>query len=150
MRGDAPAEVARAAAAGDATGEPSAEATDRAPATVFDDLDAALEAARLEQRPLFVHFTASWCLPCRELREQVYPRPEVAEHLAGFVRAEIDVESATGGTAARRYRVQTLPVLVFLDADGTEHQDLRIVGKPTTELLLHHLDASRAQRKPVR
>jgi len=104
------------------------------------DLNTAIKRAAEEGRPLFVHFTAQWCQPCRELRETVYPDPIVASRLKRFVRAEIDIESSEGEMSARHYGVQTVPVLMVMTPQGKEIRSLRVVGARTPKQLAAILD----------
>jgi thiol:disulfide interchange protein DsbD len=114
-------------------------------ARVEVDLATAVARAAKEGRPLFVHFTAEWCLPCEELRETVYPAPAVARRLERFVRAEIDVESLEGEKTARRYGVQTVPVLMTMTPQGEELRSLRVVGARTPSELAVVLDKALEQ-----
>ena len=103
-------------------------------------LDAAIERAKHEHKPIFAHFTATWCVPCRELKANVYPSEIVAERLTQFVRAEIDIDSKQGEQAAHDYEAHTVPVLIFLSPEGEELRDLRIVGATSPDALAKSLD----------
>jgi thiol:disulfide interchange protein DsbD len=52
---------------------------------------AALQAARAENRPLLIDFSASWCLPCKEFDLKVFSRPEVAEAMQRFTLLRVDL-----------------------------------------------------------
>ena len=108
-------------------------------------LGAAVARAADEGRPVFVHFTAERCQPCRELKEAVYPDPVVASRLERFVRAEVDIESPEGRGSSRRYRVQTVPVLMMMSPKGEELRGLRVVGARTPEELAVTLDKALEQ-----
>jgi thiol:disulfide interchange protein DsbD len=110
------------------------------PDAVEVDLSKAVTRPAKEGRPLFVHFTAEWCLPCKELKQTVYPAPEVARRLARFVRVEIDIDSPEGESAARRYGVQTVPVLMTMSPQGEEMRSLRVVGGTAPQELAAVLD----------
>jgi thiol-disulfide isomerase/thioredoxin len=79
-----------------------------------------------EGKGAFVDFTTEWCGWCRVLEEEVFPAPEAASALAGFVAVRYDAEKGEGIELARRYRVEGFPTLVFVDAEGREID--RIVG----------------------
>lgn len=115
------------------------------PDSVEVDLTAAIARASKEGRPVFVHFTAEWCLPCKALKETVYPAPVVASRLERFVRAEVDIESSEGEKFARRYRVQTVPVLMTMNPQGEELRSLRVVGMRTPSQLAVILDTALEQ-----
>ena len=127
------------------TGTARDELAATAPDPIEAELDVAVTRAAAEGRPVFVHFTAEWCQPCKQLKTDVYPTPEVASRLARFVRAEIDIESETGKLSAMRYRVQTVPVLIVITPAGEELRSLRIVGARTPAQLVTTLDKALAQ-----
>jgi thiol-disulfide isomerase/thioredoxin len=95
------------------------------------DWGAALERARREERPLFVHATASWCTPCRMLESEIYPVPAVAERLLSFVAVSVDVETKEGRELWMRWRLSGVPTLLFLDQRGREVEELRVAELPT-------------------
>ena len=119
--------------------EPSASA-ERPTHLIEQELDQAISRAATEDRPIFVHFTAEWCLPCKKLKESVYPNPTVASRLAQFVQAEVDIESESGKMAAMRHRVQTVPVLMTMSPRGEEFRTLRSIGMRTPDQLVETLD----------
>lgn len=77
------------------------------------DLPTAIAEAERARRPLLLFFTASWCEPCRMVRERVLPLPRVHEVVHGrFVPVVIDVTKATA-------------------ADDRLMKDMKIEGIPT-------------------
>jgi len=93
-------------------------------------IEAALAEARMAGKPVFVDFRADWCPICRELEETVFPHREVAPLLSKYVLLRIDVTRNEGEAAKllARYRIVGLPTMLLLRSDGTEREDLRIVG----------------------
>ena len=127
-------------------GAPVGREAPAAPApTVYLDFERALSAAAERRQPVFVHFTAEWCQPCKELKRTVYPQADVARRLDSFVRAEVDIDTPEGKKLARRYTVQTVPVLMIFDAGGNELRSLRTVGATTPERLVTALDRALEQ-----
>ncbi|HRR57211.1 MAG TPA: protein-disulfide reductase DsbD family protein [Acidobacteriota bacterium] len=55
----------------------------------FKDYNEALEAARQENRPLFVDFTGYTCTNCRWMEANMFPRPEVQELFRRYVLARL-------------------------------------------------------------
>ena len=47
--------------------------------------DAARKAARKEGKPLYVHFTTTWCGWCRKIEDEVYAHKEGREALKAFI-----------------------------------------------------------------
>ena len=90
-----------------------------------------LYKARVQHRPVILDFYAAWCAPCRELDEATFRDPAVVNAArAGFVMVKIDLTSGSGPAQDRlllQYSVKGVPTVVFLDPDGNERRELRLV-----------------------
>ncbi len=93
--------------------------------------EAAVEQARSRQQPVIIDFYADWCAPCREFEQITFHHPDVVlvaeQH---FVMLKVDV--TTGGnplheSLLQRYEIKGVPTIVFLNRDGRERTDLRLV-----------------------
>jgi len=81
-----------------------------------DFSNAQAKAKRLG-RPLFIHFYADWCEPCRRMQKEVFNSPELSQHLGRrFVLVRLD--SDLNPELAERFGVHSLPSDVFVDPDG--------------------------------
>jgi len=81
-----------------------------------------LDLARREAAPerlVVVDFYTDWCGWCQVLDRAVYPDPAVRRQLDRAVFLRLDAERE-GREAARRYRVDGFPTIVFLTARGRE------------------------------
>jgi thiol-disulfide isomerase/thioredoxin/YHS domain-containing protein len=82
-----------------------------------DFQSAQAEASRLN-RPLLVHFYADWCVPCRQMEQNVLRREQVQKELQRLVVA-VKVNTDRSPDIASRYGIDSLPTDLFLEPDGT-------------------------------
>ncbi|MEC4767224.1 protein-disulfide reductase DsbD [Halomonas sp. CUBES01] len=103
-------------------------------------LDSALADAETADRPVFVHFTADWCISCRLLEREVYTDPDVIDELAGFERIAVDVTDTNAQSRALLNRFQLFgpPSLLFFHA-GQEIREARIQGDINAADFTRHL-----------
>lgn len=73
--------------------------------------------------PTVVHFSASWCGPCAQVRQVI---EQVRKDLSDVAHVEIDMDA--NPDAARRLSVLSLPTTFIFDADG--RQRYRTAGVP--------------------
>ena len=114
------------------------------PATIttvegLDELQRAL-ATVSNDSPVFVHFTADWCVSCKLMERQVYPDPRVAEPLAQFTRINVDVTRTDPATRELldHFGLFGPPSLLFF-AHGKEIRQARIQGEARADDLADHL-----------
>ena len=82
--------------------------------------ETALSLAKSSSKPLVVVFSASWCPPCQQMKNEVYPSPEVAPYKSQFVWAYLDVDDPANQAAAQKFGVRGIPHIAFLNPQGTE------------------------------
>lgn len=81
--------------------------------------DAALAAAKGEQRVVMIDFFTTWCAPCKRLDATTWKDPAVlAWARETLVAIKLDAEQNV--ELAQRYKIDAYPTMVFLRADGTE------------------------------
>jgi hypothetical protein len=78
-----------------------------------------------DEGPTVVHFSASWCGPCTQVRRVVN---QVCDDLSDVAHVEIDMDA--NPSAARRLSVLSLPTTFIFDADGRQRYRTAGVPKP--------------------
>ena len=106
----------------------SAGAQEKKSAVTFRslDLEAALAAAKAEDKFVLIDFFTTWCAPCKLLDQNTWTDAKVGDLVnAKAVALKLDAEKE-GRAAAKRYAVAAYPTLLVLKPDGTEVD--RIIG----------------------
>ncbi|NIC04457.1 protein-disulfide reductase DsbD [Billgrantia bachuensis] len=121
----------------------SGDTVDSAEIATVEDLEglrSALRESSIQGQPTFVHFTADWCISCKQLERQVYPNPQVAEPLARFARINVDVTrtNATTRELLDHFSLFGPPSLLFFSGED-EIREARIQGEVGAGELASHL-----------
>ena len=85
------------------------------------DEKVAFDKARAQNKGVMVDFAATWCGPCEKF-ELTFGDDEVyAAIMADFVplRFDVSADTAENNALKERYGAQTLPAVIFMDAQGT-------------------------------
>ena len=88
------------------------------------DWQQGLAKAKAEHKPIFINFTGAQCTNCRDMENNVFPRPEVRREFENFVLVELYTDQL--GEESKRNaklmdelaRVSTLPYYVITTPDG--------------------------------
>jgi thiol:disulfide interchange protein DsbD len=99
-----------------------------------------LQQASARKKPLIIDFYAEWCTPCRELEEVTFHHSDVVRQVQqDFIMVKVDV--TRGGNPfheelLKQYGIKGVPTIVFLDDQGKERADLRLVDFMAPESFL--------------
>ena len=104
-----------------------------------DGADVILAQAKEDGQPVIIDFSADWCAPCRKMDATTFRDPEVRAAAQQIVMVKIDLTGGPDDTARKmleKYQVKGVPTVVFIDRNGRERGDLRLVDyRPPDEFL---------------
>ena len=99
----------------------------------------ALQAAKEENKLIFVDVYTDWCPPCKKMDKEVLPLPEVGERYNEmFINFKLDAEKGEGPDLAEQYEVRAYPTYLYLDSEGNPLH--RAVGYFSPSAFLAHTD----------
>ena len=95
-----------------------------------EPFDTVLAKARADCKPVMIDFFADWCAACKELEHLTSVAPEIITESQRFVTVKVDGTEDNDVTEAiyKRYGVQGLPTVVFIDPMGEPLQNPRVSG----------------------
>jgi len=84
-------------------------------------LPEALEAAKAQNKPVFIKGYTDWCGYCKLLDRKTLSDDEVVSYLnAHFINIRVNMERADGPEIASKYRINGFPTLLVLSPAGKE------------------------------
>lgn len=101
--------------------------------TFSTNLTTAIEAAKVQGKPVFVYIRSEYCGWCRKFEEETFTNQTVIKTLnEKFILVSLDADKQKNET--RNFAVFGTPTMVFLDPNGTGLK--RIPGYTDTETFL--------------
>ena len=90
----------------------------------------ALREAKRLGKPVVIDFGAQWCPWCKKLEAETLSDREVQKALQSFVALKVDMTRPKKNERAfaRKFGVEGLPTVAFINSKGTELKELKLVG----------------------
>lgn len=108
-----------------------------------EPLQALLAEARDSGQPVLVDFFAEWCVACKVLEETTLSDTEVLQAMQDrdlmLVRADVTRITRDNQAIMADYGIFGLPSLIFIDPQGDEVPDSRVLGEMSPQRFLNHL-----------
>ena len=105
------------------------------------ELDAKIQQS--EGKYVMVDFYADWCISCKEMERFTLSDPRIHARLADAVLIKIDVTAGTPDDMAllQRFSLFGPPGILFIDPQGNDIPDVRVIGFQNKDDFLAILDA---------
>jgi thiol:disulfide interchange protein DsbD len=94
------------------------------------ELDAKLQLAAAQHKPVMLDFYAAWCVSCKEMEAYTFTDAKVQAQLAGYVRLQADVteNNADDKALLKKFSLIGPPGIIFYTANGLEKVGSRVIG----------------------
>ncbi len=94
------------------------------------DLERAIELGRQQGKSIMVDFSADWCTECLLMERNIFAQDVVRQQLRGMllIRADLTHFDTSSKKLMQRFAVVGPPTVVFLNPDGSEITEARVVG----------------------
>lgn len=105
----------------------------------------ALEGAIASGKPVIIDFYADWCIPCKELDKFTFTNEEVINQAKNYITLKADLthfQSEKTNKIRDKFNIKGVPTIVFINKDGKEVDDIRLVGYEGANKFLERMQES--------
>lgn len=102
------------------------------------DMKPIFDAAKAQNKPLFVYWGAVWCPPCNQVKATVFNRPDFIARSQAFVPVYVDGDSPGAQKIGAQFKVRGYPTMILFSPDGSELT--RVPGEIDVQKYLEVLD----------
>jgi len=86
---------------------------------IENDWSLALKTAKNENKLVFLDIYATWCGPCKMLKQYTFSDKAIGEFFnKNFISVSVDGEKGVGPQLAQQYSIEGYPTLVVADSTG--------------------------------
>ncbi|MEM7256886.1 MAG: protein-disulfide reductase DsbD, partial [Pseudomonadota bacterium] len=105
------------------------------------ELEAALNTARSQNKPVILDFYADWCVSCKEMEAFTFTNQQVAAQMskAVLLQADVTANDKADKELLRHYGIFGPPAIIFYNNEGAEVEGSRVVGFMSADKFLTHL-----------
>ena len=123
------------------TGQPRAVPSTITVVTTSDELHQAIQDAH--DMPVLLDFYADWCTSCKILEHSLFDDPGIKQTLQQFKIIKVDITDNSSAQQAllNEYQVIAPPTFIFLNKQGDELANMRLVGEVSKANFMQQLDA---------
>jgi thiol:disulfide interchange protein len=118
---------------------------------IEQDWDKALKTAQSQNKLVFLDIYATWCGPCKMLKQYTFTDAKVGEFFnKNFINVSVDGEKGVGPGLAEKYAIEGYPTLIIADASGKPV--LITAGYLPSDVLLNFANEAlkRSGKQPVK
>lgn len=104
-------------------------------------IEARLQQASQEGRPVMLDFYADWCISCKIMERNVFSKSDVIRSLEPFILLQIDMTDNTPEQQALLDKLGLFgpPAILFYDSNGNELAQQRVLGEMNRTQFLDHI-----------
>jgi thioredoxin 1 len=86
---------------------------------IEDAWNEALKQAAIQNKYIFVDAYATWCGPCKMLKQTTFKNSKAADfYNKNFINVAIDMEKGQGPALAAQWHMQAYPTLIIFNSKG--------------------------------
>lgn len=106
------------------------------------DLEAGIQAAREQNKPVMIDFYADWCAVCKEIEANTFSDDVVSKNLNRFVTIKVNLDKVKNKNSIQKeYNIYGLPWITFYDSKGNHLPGETITGFIGPEEFIKHINA---------
>ena len=102
-----------------------------------------LRQAKDLSKPVILDFYADWCIPCKELDKFTFSDKRILEQAKKFMMLKADLthfQSEQTNNLRNKFNIKGVPTIVFINREGREIEDLRLIGFEEAEHFLERME----------